>query len=97
MLESHLSGEWLNGATRLESAAASIYYQGDAHGDSGEGEPWTGTVNGDILFLSPLRAMVIPGGSLTVGKNNSVTVTGPARTFIASPGDNPSWRTLLSR
>jgi len=95
VLESHLSGEWLKAATRLQPAEAVIYYQGDARSDSGEGEPWTGTVNGDILFVSPQRAIVIPGGTLTVGKDNSVKVFGPASTFTASSGENPSWRALL--
>jgi hypothetical protein len=95
-LDSRLAGAWINGATRLQGADAVIWYRGTARRDSADGEPWTGTVTGDILFATTRQAMVIPVGTLTLRKNGSVQVTGPHRTLIATPGRPADWAGVLS-
>jgi hypothetical protein len=63
-LESHLEADWISKATRIQSGDSVVYYRGSAQRVSSVDEPWTGTVQGDILFLSPQRAVLIPSGTL---------------------------------
>jgi hypothetical protein len=95
-LESHLAAAWIGGATRLQAAGASaIYYHGTARRTSPEGEPWTGTIEGDVLFLSPEKAVLLPKGTLTVGAGNSIKTVGPNRTFLTPAGKDPQWIALI--
>jgi hypothetical protein len=95
-LESHLATAWIAGATRLQAAGASaIYYRGSARRASPEGEPWTGTVEGDVLFLSPEKAVLLPKGTLTVGPGNTIRTVGPHRTFLTPLGKDPQWIALI--
>lgn len=96
VLEAHLRGDWIDGATRLQTADAVIYYRGTAQRASAEREPWTGTVQGDILFASPNRAIVIPSGTLTLGPRGAIKIVGPSSTFLAQSGEPVSWRDVLS-
>jgi hypothetical protein len=95
-LESRLANDWSSGATRIDSRDGSIFFYGTSQRSSPEGGPWLGTVEGDILFVSPRQAVVIPSGKLTLGAGSSIKVSGPHRTVVAEPGKPVPWQSLLS-
>jgi len=97
VLEAHLGAEWMATASRVLPAGAIIYYHGTAQRGSPEGEPWTGTVRGDVLMLSPDRAVVIPKGTLTVDAHGSIRVDGAHCTVLAGAKGTPGWGGLLAR
>jgi hypothetical protein len=95
-LESHLTNDWISAATRIQCGESAIYYRGAAQRDSAEDEAWTGTVHGDILFLSPQRAILIPSGTLTLTPGNHIKVVGASNTVLARPTEKPKWRQWLT-
>ena len=95
-LESHLAPEWISAATRIQRGKSVIYYHGTAEQNSAEGEIWTGTVKGDILFLSPEHAVLIPSGTLTLAPGNRVKVTGSSHSVLAPSAEAAKWRKLLT-
>jgi len=95
-LESRLAPEWISAATRIQRGKSVIYYHGTAEQNSAEGEIWTGTVKGDILFLSPEHAVLIPSGTLTLAPGNRVKVTGSSHSVLAPSAEAAKWRKLLT-
>jgi hypothetical protein len=95
-LESHLAPEWISAATRIPCGNSVIYYRGTAEQNSADGDIWSGTVEGDILFLSPERAVLIPSGTLTLGPENRVKTVGSSLIMVARPNETPKWRHLLT-
>jgi hypothetical protein len=81
---------------RIQCGDSAIYYQGTAQRDSAGDESWAGAVHGDILFLSPQQAVLIPSGTLTLTRGNRIKVAGPHRTELVRPTETLKWRQLLA-
>jgi hypothetical protein len=97
VLASHLSDKWIIAAElTLNTEVGMIYYHGSAQRSSPVTEPWRGKVKGDILYVSPHTAMVIPSGTLTVGHKDALKATGAHQTFVATPGKRAAWLGLLA-
>jgi hypothetical protein len=96
-LAAHLSNRCISAAgLALNTEKGVIFYHGPAQRTSGGTEPWRGTVQGDILYVSKFTAMVIPDGTLTVGCKEALKVAGPHYTFLTTPGKQPAWLGLLA-
>ena len=94
-LETRLAPAWISSATRLQAGSSVIYYHGSAERASAEGAPWAGMVRGDILLLSPVRAIVIPSGSLEV-RGETTKIVGASSTQLAGTGEPPKWQRYLA-
>jgi hypothetical protein len=96
-LAAHLPNRWISAAgLALNTEKGVIFYHGSAQHTSGGTEPWRGTVQGGILYVSKFTAMVIPDGTLTVGCKEALKVVGPHYTFWTTPGKQPAWLGLLA-
>jgi len=92
----HLSEKWVGASElTLNTLHGVVYYHGTAHRVSAETEPWTGTVKGDILYVSAHKAVLVPSGTLTVGAKDALQMTGAHRVFVAKPGEKVAWAALL--
>jgi hypothetical protein len=94
-LKSYLAEDWYSGATRLDSGDGSIFFYGTSQRTSPENEPWLGTVEGDILYVSPRQAILISAGKLTLTGGNSFKISGSHRAVVPEPGKPLPWKSLL--
>jgi hypothetical protein len=92
-LESRLSRDWLARSTRIESGDSVIFYRGSAQRTAPESEPWLGTVVGEVMYLSPKFAIVVPAGSLTLRAGDQHKATG--RTYLRFWSAPPPYGHLL--
>lgn len=94
-LKSYLAEDWYSGATRLDSGDSSIFFYGTSVRTSPENGPWLGTVEGDILYVSPRQAIVVSAGKLTLSGGNSLKISGSHRAVVPEPGKPLPWKALL--
>ncbi len=92
-LRARLQPEWIASAERVRSGDRTIYYRGQARASArNAGAYWSGTVRGEILALDPQMAIIIPAGTLTLGPDQGLAITGPQQIVTS---DAPAWKHLL--
>jgi hypothetical protein len=98
ILESRLSPDWLQGASRIRSGDRHFFYKGTATGDYTADRAWSGVISGEILilpgFLFDDSATVIEKGEVEVDSKGGFIARSRAATF-AGQGLSARWKPLL--